>query len=94
MIRAFGTLIATGISLAGCSGGGSDIDQRFTEACENTPMLANSEPCRNPASISDERKEQMIERMSQLEQGMSEMESSLDAAVEEARREAEAAQSQ
>ncbi|MEE4199233.1 hypothetical protein [Erythrobacter sp.] len=93
MNRAFGTVVAMGIALAGCAGG-SDVDQRFAEACENTPMLANSEPCRNPDSISDERKEQMIARMGELEQGLSEMQSSLDAAVEEARREAEAAQSQ
>lgn len=93
-MRSLVPFVLLSAALSACSSGESDIDQRFAEACANTPMLQDSEPCRNPDILSDERKEEMIERMGELDEGIERMGDSLDAAVEEARREAEAAQTQ
>ena len=57
-------------------------------------MFKGSEPCRNPGNFSDEQKERIMKGMDELEEGMEQMQSSLDAAVEEAQRAADEAAGQ
>lgn len=83
-------IVAATLGLAACSGG-SDVDARFAEFCDNSEMFGDSEPCTNPSSLTDERKEELMLRAAELEEGMQKMQDSFDEALEAERRRVEEA---
>ena len=84
------TIVGAMFALAACSGG-SDVDARFAEFCETSEIFGGSEPCTNPDALSDERKEELMTRAAELDEGLDRMQDSLDAAVEAERQRVEPA---